>query len=165
MIRIGDKPKKAILSMHIMFAVIWLGTAVCSLILLVHIQTSTAAASLPAAASILKAFFFGLLIPSAIGCIKTGILLSIFTHWGLTKYYWIMVKWIVSATMIAWLTLFIGRWLHQDAGFSLFNQGMLKLGFGVQIVLLLVLVVVSVFKPWGKVPQIKNRSRKGNVSG
>ncbi|TYR79221.1 hypothetical protein FZC66_16535 [Priestia megaterium] len=152
--RLGDKPKKAILSAHVIFVAVWLGTSICSLILLLFQPETSDLTQLSTVRSIVRAFFFGLLIPSAIGSIKTGILLSVFTHWGLTKHYWIMVKWIVSASMIAWLTLFIGKWLFINST-SLFNQDMVVVGFIVQTFLLLMLVVISVFKPWGKVAKAK----------
>jgi hypothetical protein len=100
---------------------------------------------------------------SVIGTIVTGVLLSLGTHWGLVKYYWIIVKEVL--TDVAVIVGPIGMYIWTMKGISMLtevggesaNQGayvsnMLSLfmGIGVQLLSLITMYLLSVFKPWGK---------------
>lgn len=100
---------------------------------------------------------------STIGALVTGILLSVLTQWGLFKYYWIIVKegltllsivlgpigmyfWTLKAVT---LTSAEGLSALQDPVFSV-NSGQLWIGITLQIISIVAMFVISVFKPWGQ---------------
>ncbi|MHC0564796.1 hypothetical protein ACYEXS_35015 [Paenibacillus sp. MAH-36] len=100
---------------------------------------------------------------SFIGTIVTGLLLSVWTHWGLVKYYWIIAKEILS--LLALILGPIGMYIYTLQGISLItdvgvegaNQGALVvntlslfIGIGLQLISLVSMFLLSVFKPWGK---------------
>lgn len=95
---------------------------------------------------------------STIGATVTGILLSIWSKWGLFRYYWILVK--EGLTLLSIGLNFWGmyRWtlealtLKQENGTGEFFvvEAELWTGILLQIISLVIMYVISVFKPWGK---------------
>jgi|WetSurMetagenome_2_1015567.scaffolds.fasta_scaffold167342_1 uncharacterized membrane protein len=100
-------------------------------------------------------------VPGAIGSLLTGLLYSIFTHWGFFKHNWLTFKWIVTVTAIVFGTFFLGPWetammeISGKIGIAsltdqayLYNQQM-NLMFGtLQVMVLIITVFVSILKPW-----------------
>jgi uncharacterized membrane protein len=100
-------------------------------------------------------------IPGAIGSLLTGLVYSIFSHWGFFKHNWLTFKWIVTVTAIVFGTFFLGPWetammdISGKIGIAsltdpayLYNQKM-NLMFGtVQVMVLIITLFVSILKPW-----------------
>jgi uncharacterized membrane protein len=102
-----------------------------------------------------------IVIPGAFGCLLTGLIYSIFSKWGFFKHTWLTVKWIVTVVAILFGTFFLGPWetammeISKELGLAavthpeyLYCQQM-NLVFGtVQLLVLIVTVFISIFKPW-----------------
>ncbi len=100
-------------------------------------------------------------VPGAIGCLLTGLAYSLFSNWGFFKHTWLTVKWIVTISAIIFGTFFLGPWESTMMDISgklgmaslgnsayLYNQTM-NLIFGtLQVVILMITVFISIFKPW-----------------
>jgi len=100
-------------------------------------------------------------IPGAFGCLLTGLIYSSFSNWGFFKHNWLIVKWIVTVTAILFGTFFLGPWetammeISGEIGISSlsdpayrYNQKM-NLVFGaLQVLVLMITVFISIFKPW-----------------
>ena len=100
-------------------------------------------------------------IPGAIGCLVTGLIYSSFSKWGFFKHGWMIFKWIVTVIAILFGTFFLGPWetammeISKKLGISslvnpeyLYNEKM-NLIFGtIQILVLMVTIFISLFKPW-----------------
>ncbi len=161
--KITNTQKKWLLSVHILFAAILFGAMVGFLVL------SITAASTKSE-DVLKACYTGMHIlskttvkASTIGSLATGILLSVLTHWGLLKYYWILVKEALTVIAIGLGVVGMYEWslkavnllsaedLHvlQNPSFIVNGQQMM-MGIILQIISLAAMVIISVFKPWGK---------------
>jgi len=104
-----------------------------------------------------------IIIPGAIGCLLTGLLYSVFTKWGFTKFYWIIFKWVMIILQITMGTFLLGPWLNNmltissqigftpSGDYQYYNNYRLSLYFGIiQASLLIVVIFVSIIKPWGK---------------
>lgn len=104
-----------------------------------------------------------LLVPSAIGCLLTGLLYCHFTKWGYLRYHWVIVKWASTAIFTLAGFLWFIPWLEKMAELSTsirafttvdptYGAGMyLHMAMAAaQALLVLFLVIISVFKPWGK---------------
>lgn len=102
-----------------------------------------------------------LVIPGAILTVITAIIYGAFTNWGFFKHKWIIVKWIGSILIIIVGTFYFSPILDdclliadkmRDA--ALRNSEVIEgihitsAGAFVQSALLVVLIVISVFKPW-----------------
>lgn len=104
-----------------------------------------------------------ILVPSAIGCMVTGLLYCHLTRWGYLKYRWIIVKLASNLIFllagffwfIPWLgrmtetSLTMDRLMEIDPGYAAAMQVHMAMAAS-QALLVFVLVVISVFKPWGR---------------
>ncbi|MGG1550811.1 hypothetical protein [Paenibacillus ferrarius] len=157
------KSKKWLLSLHILFSAILLGTSVVFLILSITAAASNDAGLVLASYRSMHVLSDTSIRASTIGTTVTGILLSVWTHWGLFKY-----RWIISKEVLTLLVILIGPFgmhvwtlrgitLLQDTGIGGATQGayvsnslMFFAGIGIQIVALVAMYLLSVFKPGGK---------------
>lgn len=102
-------------------------------------------------------------IPGACGCLITGLIYSTFSNWGFFKHTWLLFKWIVTVVAVILGTFWLGPWeinmmeisgrlgisaLSNDA--YLYNQKMNLIFGGLQCLLLMGTVFISIFKPWKK---------------
>jgi hypothetical protein len=97
---------------------------------------------------------------STIAATVTGIILSVLTKWGLFRFYWIIAK-----EGLTILLIFLNLWgmyvwtLDAITPMATFGdifiiKTELWTGIITQIFSLLVMYVISVFKPWGKLKGI-----------
>ena len=102
-------------------------------------------------------------IPGAFGCLITGLIYSSFSNWGFFKHRWMIFKWIVTVAAILFGTFFLGPWettmmeISGKLGISslnnpayLYNQKMNLILGATQILVLMITVFISIFKPWKK---------------
>ncbi|MEL7567803.1 MAG: DUF2269 domain-containing protein [Dehalobacterium sp.] len=156
------KQKNWWLVTHIFFTTVWLGGALGSL-LLVFTTTVTANKELIHAAHHFFDFFDKYLnIPGGLGCLLTGIFLTLRTQWGITKYYWIITKLIANVGIIYFGGGKISEWSSNTFELSatnvnvlnnpiyLHDRQMLIIGLASIILVLVFVVAISRFKPWGK---------------
>jgi len=100
-------------------------------------------------------------IPGAFGCLITGFIYSIFSNWGFFKHTWLIFKWIVTVAAILFGTFFLGPWettmmeISGKLGITAlddptykFNEEMNLIFGSIQVLVLIVTVFVSIFKPW-----------------
>ncbi len=96
---------------------------------------------------------------STIGTAVTGIFLSIFSKWGLFKYYWIVAK--EGLTLLAIVLNLWGMYAWTLQATTLTNtegssvdifvvQSQLMTGIIIQIISLVLMYAISIFKPWGR---------------
>jgi hypothetical protein len=105
-----------------------------------------------------------IIIPAAIGSCLTGLLYSHLTKWGYLKYYWVIAKWIFTIIFIVigffWLIPWLNnmleasnaiRYAHMvdSSNFDVDMTYHLAMTV-VQTFLLFFVVVISIFKPWGR---------------
>ena len=102
-------------------------------------------------------------IPGAFGCLITGLIYSSFSNWGFFKHNWMIFKWVVTVAAILFGTFFLGPWetnmmeISGKLGMSslndqsyVYNQKMNLIFGGMQCLILMITVFVSIFKPWKK---------------
>lgn len=103
------------------------------------------------------------IICGAFGSLITGLIYSIWTNWGFFKHRWIIVKWVMIILQMAFGTWVLGPCINnnviianqlRDAALTdpvfLDNIQTTQIWGTVQTVLLLVLIFISVQKPWKK---------------
>lgn len=102
-------------------------------------------------------------IGGAMGCLGTGLVYSLFTGWGFSKHRFVVAKWLITLWGIFFGTFYLGVWeglmvqMSQAHGLSawgnvVFTATVFKHFAGglAQLALLLLAVVLSVYKPWGR---------------
>jgi hypothetical protein len=104
-----------------------------------------------------------IIIPSALGVLLTGLVYAQFTRWGYVKYYWVIAKWLSTLVFVLAGFLWIVPWLDRlkESSTILRDQVTIDPSFsapmflhvamaGVQALLVLFIVIISVLKPWGR---------------
>ena len=104
-----------------------------------------------------------ILVPSAIGCLLTGLLYCHLTRWGYLKYYWVIAKWACTGLFIIIGFFWFIPWLDRMAETSLAMRNLTAVDptysakmyihmimAAAQATLVFFMVTISVFKPWGK---------------
>lgn len=170
--KLGLTGKAWLKSIHIFFACLWIGAAASMLLLASFRGQISNGDELWAFNASIKLIDDFIIIPSAIGCLITGILFSWLTNWGFFKFRWIIVKYVITVGAILFGTFYLGTWVNGMEAISnverlsaLQNDTYLqyaKLNFyfgSLQAFLLVVAAFISVFKPWGK----RGESKKGTI--
>jgi len=161
--------RKLLLTAHVTVSVGWLGAAVAYIALAITGITSIDAEQARAAYVSLKLIGWFVIVPASLASLLTGLLQSMGTEWGLFRHYWISAK--LLLTSIGTLVLLghmpaVSRmsamaaspsWPRAEAG-VLPVQLVVHAAGG--ITLLLVIIVLSVFKPWGRTPYGRRKQRE-----
>lgn len=150
---------RLMLTTHISVSVGWFGAVAVFLVLAIT-GLSTANAQLSRSAYLameLSGWF--VIVPFCVASLITGLIQSIGTKWGLLRHYWIVVKLILTlfATVALLLHMKPISDLSLAASSSLdFTRALPDLkvqilaNAGAAFLLLLAIITISVFKPWGK---------------
>lgn len=99
----------------------------------------------------------------AFGVIFTGLLFSLFTKWGFFQFHWVTVKWLSLLMLFVLITFFMAPAINGMAAISDVER-LLALNNPIyqhyeksstlfsltQLATLAIVVVISVFKPWGQ---------------
>ena len=145
---------------HVFFAFCWVisALALCGLLFITHPESGDELYMRSLIVQILDDYF---IIPGALGVLITGLMYSIWTNWGFFKHTWITIKWIMTILQIAFGTFVLGPFVNnnvtltdrlRDAALTdpvvLGNIQTTQIWGTLQLSLLLVMVVISVQKPW-----------------
>jgi uncharacterized protein with FMN-binding domain len=96
------------------------------------------------------------------GVVTTGLMYSVFTHWGLTKHWWVVGKWVGTLTLFFLVWVWLGPSINgmvalSDAGIRNASDLNAYLSYSSQIVpailvalaIMAFLVSITTFRPWG----------------
>lgn len=161
--KLSNNQKNWWMIFHIFFVVLFIGGMLGTTLLTISTKFITDREQIYAAHLFIELFDWFLIIPGGIGSFITGIWLAVRTHWGITKYYWVLGKLIVTASAILFGSMYMRIWIHETVGdiFSneihplqnptyLHNRCMLFIGIVISFMMIIFLVVISYLKPWGK---------------
>ncbi|MCM3719001.1 DUF2269 family protein [Fictibacillus phosphorivorans] len=152
---------------HLISTVLFVGGSFTQWVLMISALTANSAEVLRVSHHFMHIVDLSLIIPGLLGVIITGVFLSLRTHWGFVKHYWIIAKEIITL-----ITLGIGSvlniWVQSSIQITkakgldaltdpvyLHDRNMLIISAIIQTSLLLFVIVISVLKPWGKRKQQK----------
>jgi len=153
---------KVLKMFHVLCLSIWIGAGV-ALLLLGFVRPETTAEAYMHARTI-QAIDTYMVIVFASALLVTGLLYSVFTHWGFVKHKWIIAKWVILIFQIIFGALVLGPHASENVSMAQSMTGPLSdypkyfdnldkttvLG-AAQLALLLFVIFVSVWKPWGRV--------------
>ncbi|GJD15646.1 hypothetical protein RIVM261_006020 [Rivularia sp. IAM M-261] len=155
--------KNWLLSFHIVSASIWFGTAFCSLALAFYYQNWANGNELHAINAARNLMGELIIVPSAVSSLVSGLLLCSFTVWGFFKHRWVIAKQILTMMLIIIGSVWLGPWTKQATSISaterlqvLQNPTYVSIrdavivGGAVQTLVLVLIIVISVLKPWGR---------------
>ena len=110
--KLNQKQKNIWLIIHIFFVLLYFSGLFGTLVLVLYTTFTTDAGLIYAVHWFIQLFDWFFLIPGGLGTLFTGVWLSVRTHWGLTKYYWILTKLVLNATAVLFGATFMRVWLH-----------------------------------------------------
>lgn len=158
--KLSAKGMKALKVVHLVCAIAWFGSAI-SMNLLRHLVDVNDAVGMYWMAEILEAIDMQILVPGAVGCLVTGIVYGIFTNWGFFKHKWLVLKWVLTIFMILFGTFYMGPLVKEnviigkavmegggDTALYWHNVSANAVAGLLQLILLTVVTVVYVYKPW-----------------
>lgn len=161
--KLNVKQKNWLVSAHVTFAALWTGTVLSMFLLALRNQHSTNAAVLQALNSAINLLDDYVVIPAAIGSLLTGTFLCWLTIWGFFKHYWVIVKWIATVALIVFGTFWLFPWANAATAISdaqrlqalknplySFDAKGVLIGTVVQVTCLVVIIAISLLKPWGR---------------
>lgn len=147
--------RKLALSAHLTFSIGWIGTVVAYLGLGVAAVISSDVQTVRAAWMAMELIGWYVIVPLAAFSLLTGLVMALGTKWGLFRYYWVAISFVLTlfATVILVLhmptvsaTVDVAR---EAEGAALEALGGDLLHPGIGLVILLVIQVLNMYKPPG----------------
>jgi len=161
MLKFNATGVKTLKLVHLLFVVMWIGGGI-ALLLGLFLSNPENISEYYMKYRILMILENYIVIPGAMGNLLIGFVYGFFTKWGFFKHKWITLKWILTIATILFGLFFLGPWLihimemltpHESKVLSSETLHayiyLSKLG-SFQIVILLFMVYLSVFKPFKK---------------
>ncbi len=159
--RLNAKGMKVLKSCHLLLVMVWVvGVIAMAILYLLKPESSD---ELYMTLKIILFIDWVLVIPGALLTIIVGIIYGIFTNWGFFKHRWILVKWVVSVVVILVGTFYYSPLLEEALEIAdrtrdialhdplvISNMTQVFISASLQGLALMILVVISVFKPWKK---------------
>jgi len=150
--------RKLALTAHVTSSIGWFGAVATFLALAVAGLTSRDAQLARASYLAMQVTTWFVIVPLALASLLSGVVSSLCTKWGLFRYYWVLLKLVITvlATLVllvhtrpidllagaAATTAVLGADLHSQ-------QLQMVIASGAALVVLLVLTALSVYKPRG----------------
>lgn len=161
--KLSINQKNWLLSAHVGFAALWTGAVLSMFLLSLRNTKSTNADVLNALDSAINLLDDWIVIPSAIGSVVTATLLCWVTNYGFTKFYWVITKWFLTTGLVVFGTFWLFPWgntaekLSAQEGLQAlanpvygFDAKGVLFGTVIQVLFLLIIIGISVLKPWGR---------------
>ena len=151
--------RTALLTVHVILSVGWLGLDAALLALAVALGVTGD----PAYGVALGLLGQVLLLPLALGALGSGLALSLGTRWGLVRYRWVLAKFVITVVMVVAAILVLAPTLQElAAGATGPARFEAIVPTAVALVLLLTATALSVAKPGGRTRW--GRARNGATS-
>jgi hypothetical protein len=160
--KMGAGGLKWVKAFHAFFACMWVGAAIVLSVKQFFVNPASGG-ELYGIMATLDFIDIYIIIPGAFGVLLTGLIFSIWTHWGWFKHNWIVVKWVICLYGIIFGTYPLGPWMTSLAHISrekgldalldpLFLQNRTRLWiYGTfQAATLIFAVFITALKPWKK---------------
>ena len=165
--------KKLLLSLHIILVSIWLGSLISIILMQLSKHYCLIATHFFVVDKLIFIFFDSVIMNISIAVAITGLLFSMFTNWGFFKFYWIITKWLTILFLAVIIMFFASPAINGMASLSdvfrqecvsqpeylKFEQGTI-IYTSLQLSLLVAVIFLSVFKPWGARKQKFKVNRK-----
>lgn len=160
---------KVLKIIHLIFAAMWIGGVMALICMELGTKPENDQMVLMSAIDqlIIDELF---LIPGGVGILITAIFYGLFTKWGFWKHTWLKVKWILTILLVIIGAGYMGVLIKENVQYVQLMlatgsdpvkywcniQGVAIAGI-VQLVGFLAIIIISVFKPWKKVPMLTKK--------
>jgi len=135
--------RKVALTVHVIISVGWLGAVAGFLALAIASLVRSDSATVRAAYPAMELTVWWVIAPLAFASLLTGLVSSLFTPWGLFRYWWVLVKFLINVFAVILLLEYV-----QSLN-SMGDTGEAVARASGTLLLLLVATTLSVYKPRG----------------
>ena len=159
---------------HITSSLGWLGALAAFLVLSIAGLTSQDVETVRGAYLAMNLIAVFVIVPLSLAALATGFIQALGTEWGLLRHYWILVKLLLTifATVVLLVKVpLIGSVARRAAamtspGADLRADGrQLAVHAAGGLLVLLVITILSVFKPWGKIHYARGKQQEAAAGG
>lgn len=163
--KLSPNSRKLSFAIHISSSVSWLGAVIVFFVLAIGAINSSIPMEVRALVISLRICTLYVILPLAVLSFLSGFVLAVTSSWGLFKYYWIVAKF--ALTLVSTLLLVLHLQPIIDLSTSALNEDVnpadlcealpsLILKSAAASVVLIFCVIISIFKPWGKINAHRN---------
>ena len=166
----GPRVRKAVLTVHVVSAVGWIGAVVAYGVLALAGTTSDSADTVRAAFIGMELLYFAL-VPLAALAVLTGLLQALGTNWGLFRHYWVLAKFVLTAIAFTVMMLNLDTVSeHADHVAHSPAADLPGAGHDLQhaaggLVVLLVVAILGLYKPRGLTRYGRRKRKELNTRG
>jgi len=153
-LHLGKRSRRALLVLHVLSSVAWFGIAVFVLFLLVLARATGDAEYARAIYRTVETSIW-LSVPTAAVSAVTGLVLGLGTPWGLATHWWVVLKEVAFVPLVVSDFVAVRPSVH-DAAHGIVSGRLLDPAIAHCVVLALV-TVVSILKPFGRTPWGRRR--------
>jgi uncharacterized membrane protein len=145
---------------HLIFAFMWLGGAMALTLVPAFILPTNSQEALIYARTI-DFIDDWMIIVGANGALLTGLVYGVWTSWGFIGHRWVAAKWLVIVVQVAYGTFVLGPWVTGNVAIAekmagpvsqypdyFYNLRKIAVGGSIQLAFLILVVSISVFRPW-----------------
>jgi hypothetical protein len=161
--------RKLVLTMHITLSVAWIGAVAAFLALAISGLTNHNMQVVRVAYPAMELTARFVIVPLAIASLLSGLIQSLGTPWGLFRHYWVLTKFFLTvfATIVLLKKMpLIGSAARRAADTTLSIADLHAAGMPLVvhaaggILVLLVVTILSVYKPWGLTPYGRRKQQE-----
>jgi hypothetical protein len=159
--KLGTSGQRVLKIVHLVMAGLWIGGAVGLLLMVLALDSAQSGGELHGYDLARQFVDDWLIIPGAMGCLLTGLLISWLTPWGFFRHRWVAVKWVMTVVCILFGTFALEPTTNGQPLLSamyglealadpeyISNRLWNIMGGTVQVVAIVFMVAVSTLKPW-----------------
>ena len=134
--------RKVTLTVHITCSVGWLGAIAAYITLNIPALTSSNTQTVRAAYLMMLPVGWYAIVPLALASLLTGIVLSLGTHWGMFRHYWVLFSLIITIVAVAVL---LGHMADQIQGITQLRDALtaLAIAYGPKLALAVLVFIAG----------------------
>jgi hypothetical protein len=147
--------RKFVLAVHLTFSVGWIGAVIGYLALGVTAATTEDVQTIRGMWTAMEIVGWYSIVPLAIASLLTGIIMALGTKWGLFRYYWVSISFVLTLFSTVVLLLHMpsvtasAERARSAEGDALRTPGVDLAHPGIGLLILLVVQVLNIYKPPG----------------
>jgi hypothetical protein len=158
--RLGGRTRKGFLVLHIASAGAWIGMDVVMGVLVFTAKLTDDVRTAATCYQALRLFALWPLLTAGVVCLVSGVVLGLGGKYGLVRYWWVATKLVLNLSLSALVLIALRPGLDESAAYGerlaaghtpAQAPGQLIYPPTVSSAALLIAVVLSVYKPWGRI--------------
>lgn len=171
--RLNPATRKTILVLHIISGIGWMGVDMALFVLLMTAHSSSDATLVVSSFNAIR-IIVPVAVPTlSISILVTGLILGLGTPWGVFRYWWVLVKLILSTIMTVLVFIALVPGVNEIAGLDLTmtSADAVRASLGpiadglmfppvVSFLMLATATILSIFKPWKFTPWSKTNAKE-----